>query len=349
MTTPTYPSKRYYACGTKRGTTWGTAVALGALDGVLAKDDGGMALSQPYEQYPAVDQIMPMDGSLGLISPVEYAPSIDLQYELGAWGRWLAALFGTAGAPAQQGATVAYKHTFQYADAVTHFFACAQERPGKIWEVASAMPYKLSLKPSGSKIAAVLGLRGNTLIDDSAVNTATQMDALTYAERGKFVNFIQGKFLMNAQSGAGLADPTDKIDVSDFELAIERSIDVVHVMGSENIAEPKEGAFPKNTLKITIPRASATNLAYFTTFKALTAQKASLVFTGALAATGYYYTIGIYFPRIRFAGPPDVKLEDIIKNGLTFEIEAASAAPTGMSYARPYMEVINIQATDYLA
>lgn len=348
MTTPTYPSKRYYACGTKRHTVWGTAVALGALDGILAKDDGGMALAQPYEQYAAVDQIMPMDGSLGLISPIEYAPGVDLQYELGAWGRWLAALFGTAGTPAQQGGTAAWKHTFQYADAITHFFTCAQERPGKIWEVASAMPYKLSLKPSGSKIEASLGLRGNTLIDDSAVNTATQMDALTYAERGKFVNFIHGTFWLNAQSGADFADG-DKVQVSDFELSLERSIDAAYILGSVNIAEPKEGAFPKNTLKLTLPRASSTNLAYFTDFKALTPKKAKLQFVGEQISGAYYYTITLYLPRLRFAGPPDAKLEDIIKAGLTFEIEAAASAPTGMSYARPYAEVINLQQTDYLA
>jgi len=340
------------AAGTKRGTVWGTAVALGATDGILMKSDSGLALNQKYEQYQAIDQIMPMDGSLGVLEPSEPTPPIDLQYEMGAWGRWLAAIFGTAGTPTIQGAGPAYKHVFQWADSVTHFFAYCEERPGKIWEVASAMPHKFSLKPGGAQLSAGITLRGNTLIDDSAVNTATQIDALTYADRGNFVNFSQGKFLMNAQSGAGLADPGDKLDFSNFEVQLERSIDKVHIAGSVNIAEPKEGEFPKNTLKITLPRASAANMAYLTTFKAVTAataQKASLVFTGAVINATYYYTVAFYFPRLRFAGPPDAKLDGIIKNELTFEIEAASAAPTGMSYARPYMEVINLQTTDYLA
>ena len=210
------------------------------------------------------------------------------------------------------------------------------------------MPYKLNLKLSGAQIAAGLTLRGNTLIDDSGVNGATQVDALTYAERGKFVHFTHGLFLMNSGAGA-LADPTDKVDISDFELNLERSIDSVHVAGATNVILPKEGDFPKNTLKITLPRASDTNAAYFTSFKALTAQKASLVFTGSLLNATYYYTFALYLPRIRFSGPPDMKLDGIIKNELTFEIEQASAAPTGMSYARPYLEVINIATTDYLA
>jgi len=349
MATPTGPSKRLYACGSKRGTTWGTAVAVGALDGILAKGDGGFALVQKYEQYPAIDEIMPMDGILGLIGPCDFTPPVGLQYEMGRWGSWLAAIFGTAGVPAQQGETAAYKHTFQWADFVTHFFTVVQERPGKIWECASAMPFKVAFKPEGSYIGAVLALRGNTIVDDSATNTATQVDALTYANRGKFVNFVEGKLLMNAQSGAGLSDPTDKIEFSDFDLSFERAIDAVHVLGSSVIALPKEGGFPKNTLKVMLPRVSDVNMAYFSTFKAMTAQKVQLVFTGPLIAAPYYYSVSFVLPRIRFAGPPDAKFEDIIKAGLTFEIEAAAAAPTGMAYARPYMEVINTQTTDYLA
>jgi hypothetical protein len=335
--------------GTKRSTPWGTAVALGALDGVLATSDGGLKLIQQYQQYPAVDQIMPMDGDLGPVGPVDFGPEFALQYELGAIGRWVAAIFGTAGAPVMQGAGPAYLHMFQYADAVTHFFTVGVERPGAIWEVASAMPFKLNLKLADARIGGAITLRGNTLINDSAVNTATQMDALTYAERGKRIHFSHGKFLMNVQVDGALADPADKLEISDFELNLERSIDSLHVAGGANLALPVEGDFPKNTLKIVLPRASAANLAYLSTFQALTAQKASLVFTGPLIADTYYYQVALYFPRLRFAGPPDVPLEPVLKNTLTFEIEAAAAAPTGMDYARPYGKVINLQTTDYLA
>jgi len=350
MATPEYPSRRYYACGTKRHTVWGTAVAItGPLDGILMKGDSGLALNQKYEPYPAVDQIMPMNGALGILEPSEFTPPVDLQYEMGAWGRWLAALFGTAGVPATLGGGAGRKHTFQWADSVTHFFTYAEERTGKIWEVASAMPYKLNLKLSGAQIAAAITLRGNTLIDDSVTNTDTQMTAITYADRGNFVNFIHGSFLMNAQAAATLSNPTDKVDISDFELNLERSIDSVHVAGLTNIAEPKEGEFPKNNFKITLPRASAANAAYFTTFKALTPLKGLLSFVGALCATPYYYTVSFYFPQLRLVSAPDIKLDGIMKNEMVFEIEQAGAAVNGMLYVRPYAEITNLQTTDYLA
>lgn len=348
MPTPTYPSKRYYAAGTVRGTTWGTAIALGASKGVLITGDAGLTRNQKFEDYPAIDQIMPKDGWLGINEAVELSPPCNLQYELGAWGGWLAAIFGTAGVPTIQGGGPAYKHTFQYADSVTHFFTYAEERPGVIWEVPSAMPFKVNLKLNGAAIAASVGLRGNTAINDSSVNTATQMDAITYADRAHFVHFSHATFLMNAGSG-GLSSPTDLIEIADFDLNLERSIDNVHIAGSTNIALPKEGDIPKNTLKVTLPRASSTNLAYFTSFTGIAPMKALLQFVGPLIASTYYYTITIYFPQLVFAQPPEVKLDGIIKNDLLFTVQEAAAAPTGMTYARPYMEVTNLQTTDYLA
>jgi len=47
--------------------------------------------------------------------------------------------------------------------------------------------------------------------------------------------------------------------------------------------------------------------------------------------------------------PPDVKLEGVMKNELVFTMQEASSAPTGMNYARPYIQITNGTSTDYLA
>jgi hypothetical protein len=350
VSTPDKQSKRFFCAAIKRGTPWGTAVALGATDGILMLGDSGLKRNQKYEQYPAVDQIIPKDGLLGVSEAVEFTPPLNMQYELGAIGGPLAAIFGTAGAPVIQGAGPGYKHTFQYADEISHFFTYAEERPGKIWEVASAMPYKLSIKPSGAQISIGIGFRGNTLIDDSGVNGAAQMDAVTYADRAHFLHMTHGKFLMNAQvAGGALADPTDALEIADFEVSMERAIDNLHVVGGANIALPKEGDIPNNTLKIVLSRASAANAAYFTTWSAMTGQKAKLYFTGDFIGETYYYGVVLYLPRLRLVSPPDIKLEGNMKTELLFVMEEAAAAPAGMTYVRPYMEVVNLKTTDYLA
>ena len=349
MTTPIAPSKRYYAAGTKRGTTWGTAVALGANQGVLITGDSGLKRNQKFDPYPAIDQIIPQDGILGPSDAVDLTPPVNLQYEMGPVGSWIAALYGTAGAPANGGEANVYLHTFTWANSVEKFFTYAEERPGHIWEVPSAMPYKASIKPSGAQIAAGIALRGNTMKDDSAINGANQMDVISYVNRTKFLNFTEGQFLMADQSSGALTANNDSVEISDFEVSLERSIDSVHIAGGINIAQPVEGDIPNCTLKVTLPRASNNNVDYFSSWEDMTAKKAKLTFTGPTAGNNSTYRVSFYFPRLMLNTPPDVKLEGVIKNELTFSVLEAASTPTGMNSTRPYMEVVNTAANDYLS
>jgi len=349
LATPTYASKRYFCCAANQGANWGTATAVNANDGILALDDGGFAHVQTYDPYPAVDQIMAKSGDLGLIGPCDFSPPVWLQYEPGAWGGWLAALYGTE---ATANSNNAITHTFTWANAVTKFFTVVQERPGKIWECASAMPFKLVISPDGSHIKAVATLRGNTIIDTSVVNTDTEVANVSYVSTANFVNFTHGEFLMASGSGQLTAN-NDSVTISDFEISIERAVDSVHVVGATAIASPIEGAMPTGQLKVTLPRASATNVGYMANFVAKDPMHATLTFTGGVIANSNdanNTTKVIFgFPRLVFKNPPDAKLEDVIKTELTFDIEEAAAAPTGMNSARPYCIVRNGQTSNYTA
>ena len=349
MATPTYASKRYFCCAANQGANWGTATAVNANDGILALDDGGFGLIQTYESYPAVDQIMAKSGDLGLIGPCDFSLPVWLQYEPGAWGGFLAAFFGTEAAPGNSNNAIT--HLFTWANAVSAFFTVVQERPGKIWECASAMPSKLVISPDGSHIKAVTTLRGNTIIDDSVINTDAEVANATYASRENFVNFTHGTFLMASGNGALTAN-NDTVVISDFEISLERAIDSTHVVGSTVIAAPVEGAMPTCQLKITLPRASSTNLGYLSSFKAKTPMHATLTFTGGVIANSTdannttQFTLG--FPRLIFKKAPDAKLTDVIKTELLFDIEEANAAPTGMNSTRPYCIVRNGSTANYL-
>jgi hypothetical protein len=347
VSTPTTPSKRYFCCAANQGANWGTATAVNANDGIMALDDGGFVLVQSYDPYPAVDQIMAKSGDLGLIGPCDFSPPVWLQYEPGAWGGWLAALFGTEGTGNSNNAIT---HTFTWANSVEKFFTVVQERPGKIWECASAMPYKLVISPDGSHIKAVATLRGNTIIDTSVVNTDAEVANVSYVSTANFVNFTHGAFLMASGNGA-LTGANDTVVISDFEISLERAVDAVHVVGSTVIASPIEGGIPTGQLKVTLPRASGTNLGYLANFVAAAPMHATLTFTGGVIANATdanntaQVTFG--FPRLIFKNPPDAKLEDVIKTSLTFDIEEAGAAPTGMASARPYCIVRNGQTSNY--
>lgn len=354
MATPTSPQTRFHARGYKKYTTWGTATALGATDEVLL--NGASGLQPPT--YPIIgtnesDQAFVKEADFGNQDPVEIAAPIDWRYEMGAAGRILAMLFGTAGVPVDE--TGAYTHTFQWkTDIAALFGTWVEERAGKIFEVASAKPYKAEFSFTDALLKAVLSMRGDSCIDASAVNTATQIDALTLPAE-PFLNtrmrFKQGSVKMNAESGQDVTAET-ALQVSDFTMSFERPIDSgIHAVGSEKIIEPFEEGQSGHDLisvKLNFPRMNAVNDAFFASFIAETEQKILISFTGALITGALYYDMKFYFPRMRIK-TPTYDVDEIISGGLELIAEESATAPTGMTYKVPHIVIVNLQTTDYLA
>src|SRR5512136_1440754 len=206
MATPTGPERRLLAVGAKKGATWGTAVALGATFGLPTRALTGFNVVQEYISANEADTHLHRTSNLDVVKPVDFTHQVDYLYDPGVLGTLVALLMGTAGAPTLQ-ETGVYKHIFQLADTNWNKFATvAAEFPGKIWECHSAKPMEWLVKASERGfVTSDLKFRGDTIVDDSAVNTATQMDALTYTDRENRVLFRQNTVKMNAQS-AGSVD-----------------------------------------------------------------------------------------------------------------------------------------------
>jgi len=353
MATPTGPDRKLYAAGFKKHTTWGTAVALGATDEVLLREASGIGPPEiPIIPLLESDHVFVKQSILGNVPPKDITIPAYMRYEMGALGRAIAMLFGTAGVPTDL--TGAYKHTLQWADASLLFGCYAEEFPGKIYEATSAMPFKLELGFADSLFTAALTLKANTVIETSAVNTLTQMDALTLPAsfRETVPTFQQAVVKMNAESGAAVTAETALV-VSDLSIVYERALEGTppHVAGSATVVQPVCGGHEggeKITVKLGFPRMNATNAAYFATFIAGTPQKMLIQLTGALITGALYYDFKFYFPRLIMKNPSYTK-DEIIKAGLELITEESAAAPTGMTYLRPYAEVVNLQTTDYLA
>jgi hypothetical protein len=453
MGTPTTPQKRLLAAGAVKAGTWGDAVAVGEDFGILIKNDGGLAKKAALLAAKEADTPMVMEGDLGPIEAVDFAPEFDMRYNPGMIGMLIAMLFGTAGTPvaqflidvtnnkidfdeggaeltgtvasgqysgadlataiaaamnAAEGKTLTYtctfstvtrkftigagtnftirwntgthkatdisdvcgysdaandtgsssydsdnvvgnawKHTFQWSNTISGLMATlVVERVGKIWEVPSCKPMALDLTIAGGILTGKLSLRGNTIVDDSLVNTETEVDALTYADRENRVKFVQGTVKMNGQGEGDVAEE-DSLRVSNLTVKFSRPMDAVHVIGDPLIIEPMDGEHPAATITINFPRMSTENDAYFQTFTGETEQKMLIEFTGPLIELGLYYKLSLYFPRLRIVDV-DNPFDDIVPASITLEAEAAAAAPTGMDYMRPYLELLNAYNTDYL-
>jgi len=350
MATPTGPERRLLAAGYRKAAAWDTALALGAGFGLNCKSISGFIRSQDYLKADEIDLAMVKGGSLDVVKPIEPTVATDMLYDSGALGIAIAQFFGIAGAPAQQGGTTAYKHIIQLADSGWNKFGTmAVELPGQIWECPSIKPIEWSLKSvNGGFVVSEMKLRGNVIKNDSSVNTLTQMDALTYQDRDNRVLFRQQAIRMNTQAGVTL-EGTGVIDPTSVEISMKRTgHDSVYPAGQYGIVEPAEGGFPDFRVKLGWPRFDAVNGAHFAAAIAETTQKMTITFTGLLIASTYYYQLKFYFPRLRMM-VPEPSFDEIVKNGVELIAEEASAAPTGMSYARPYIEMINLRATDYLA
>lgn len=351
MATPTGPERKLLAVGARKGTTWATAVALGAGYGVNCKNVTGFDRNQGILKAEEVDNPLPMSGALDVIKEVEPVILTDFLYDPGALGAMIAGLFATAGAPTQQGATTAYLHTLQWADSNSGiFYTFAREMPGKIWECPSAKPTEWTLKSAGGGIIqSELKLRGNLIKDDSAVNTFTQMDALTYDDRDNRMLFRHQVVRMNGQADGDVSGATP-LNCTEVEVSYKRAgYDSVHPAGQYDILEPAEGGYPDIRVKLRFPRFDSVNAAFLATAIAETTQKMLIKYTSAaLAGVGYPYSLSLYFPRLRPLCP-EAPWEEIVKNGLELVAEQATANPTGMSYARPYAQLVNRRTTNYLA
>jgi hypothetical protein len=346
---PTSVERRLLRAGYKKATTWGTAVAMAAGDEIKVKSISGMTHSRDYSPGQYANTPFVASGQLLDIKAPEPSLGGDLFFDPGALGVGIAQLFGTAGAPTVQGATTAQKHIFQWADLCAGFGTLVKEVPGLLYECASWKPADLSIKVSGGKIAFELKGKGNTVIDSSAVNGATQSGLLTNGGNiDTVIPFGVGPVKMNAASGADVAAATALV-VSGLDIGFKRTYDDVHAAGGYSIIEPRESGFPEIKLKLDFPRYATDNSGLQAAMIAGTLQKVLIAFTSPLeAGTAYPYSLKFFFPSMRIL-TQNAPWEEIVKNGIELVAEQAAAAPTGMTYTRPYIELINKFATNYLA
>ncbi len=347
MATPTTPERRLLAMGAVKCANWGTAKAVGANCEMFVVTDGGIKRTQPYLPAKEADTPFVKEGDLGPIDPVDFAPEFFVRYDPGAIGTLLAQLFGTAGTPANSG-TNGRIHTFQWADSTEGIYSTVVvERPGKVWEVTSAKPYGLTVAIENGIMKGTLRLRGNTLIDNSAVNNNATADALTFDGEEDRLKFTQCSVKINAESGADVANET-AIQVNDVTLEFTRSLDAVPVAGSSTIIEPLESDHPSVTVRLGFPRMNSTNANYFANmFTAEAEQKMLVSFIGPQIEANVTYGANFFFPRLRVT-EIDYPFSEIVPGSMTLVAEKAASAPTGMNYTVPYLKLTNKETVDYL-
>ena len=354
MSTPTTPEARLYAAGAKKsGLAWGVETELGAGNEIklLKSPNLPQARKQDYLMLKESNNTFLSRGIAGGVSACDFTFEAYMRYDAGPLGEFIAEGFGTAGGPSTV-ETGVYLHTFQWAQSSLGLFSTyAEEYPGKIYSVPSAKPMKIvfSLQDGIVKIAPTL--RGSSIINNSTVNEAAEMDVLSMVNAEDEIRFDQcDEFWLAEYPHPDALSATEQKTISGLEITYGRGLETPKMTaGATALTETQEEDFSDLRLKIDFPYDDSFNREFFSHYIDGTCYSLIIRFKGALLGATKYYEWTLYWPKVRLAALPDLTKEGLVKVTAEFQAVEAATAPTGFTYTIPYMTLQNARSTDYLA
>ena len=332
----------------KKGTAWGTAVAVGAGNGVIF---GSHGIKRTQAVFTSDEMGAPYATSVAL-GAIACAGPLEMPLKYDSLDLLLALFMGTTGgAPTRQGATAAYAQKFSLAGSIVGKFAtlCVNNGIG-IDEFTSIKVNGMTLKgAAGQDVRVSFDITAQNLSTGSTTNTiATFNTNVTFPAYGNNVLFEDGVFRINLQSGIALASG-DIVYPSDFELAVKRTVEGAPWVGGANtIDEPGNAGMLKTDLTLTFARYldNSHDLAWI----AQTAYKMDMTFTGALIESTYYRKFIVALPQLIINDPAHDIVKGPIKEVVKYTALGVDTAPTGMTATAPIeISVVNKQTADVLA
>ncbi len=316
------------------GGTWGTAVAPGALDGVLP-----FSVSPwPLQGDPVVDDtVANWDEVQEMTKLIEEAnPTIIYPYRReGAMFRHVAHIFGDDVPTAGNGQKT---HTFNWQQESALFGTYAVEiADADITEWPSMKTVGITLRKGGD---GGMELEARTICDTvqvgaDATTAGGDFDAVTYDTKVKRVANNELQFRINAQAGGALAGG-DIIKLSDFSLDINRPLDREDVTRGASTGvefqtdEPVQNGPAELLLSVTAP--DYTTLALLDDLKDSTEYKADFIITKTISAVIHSDTIE--FNRLQLSShAADIDRMNRIPLTRIFRGKKATSTPTGMTNA----------------
>lgn len=314
--------------------SWGTATAVGAGDGVWVTDDLKDSLSMQIDEDNSAGQgfIGSMQVANNNVLKVEI-PTL-LHYNDAFQNVMWAAACGTGGtAPSQIGTSTAYTNTFEPATNKTGLYGTiVRDKVTFISEIPSAKCTGFDLSFGDNGRAEITWMfTGSKNVVDSAINTSTQVSALTFPTQGRRAFMKQMVFRVNAQSGGALGTG-DIVKVTDMKFSYKQPMDELFVSGLDYVSEPEDKDYPEIMLETTLDRLTATTDDYVGYHRDNTSLKGDMTLNGPTLGTGTYSLL-VQFPNLIVEKAP-VEFKGgaaNVKPKVTFKAYKAASAPTGMT------------------
>lgn len=315
-------------------STWGTAVAPGALDGVYFQSFDSFDKEMNETPDMGAGMGIEQNSEQGNDNPV--APNFVVwPYENDRASMLILAVF--MGSDVISGVADPYTHKMQMQPISGKFVTIVGEEGTEIKTIPTAVIQSLTVAPNANGIIEFRGqFKGNT------VDVSGSVAAVTYKADDLAFLFKNLVLRINDQSGAALSG-TDAIDISDFSITGSRPSDEVFVTGATTIAFPQEGEFPSLMLEFKIPHKSAVSNQLYTDWINKTLKKIDMTFSGSGAT------------RELLANWPQAKIEyitnphdNVISTTVRLRLQKASAPPTGMTTNVPEFVWQNDEAASML-
>lgn len=334
-----------------KGTTWGTAAALGANHGIYV-----LSANLKRDSTPVTDESLGLPFSTGAIpGPIKVEGDISANLRYDSLHLPFALCMGTTGAPSSLG-NGAYSYNYKIKKLLDGIFgAFGKNMKAYIEEHPSVKFSGFTLKgETGKPLDVVFKTISFNKVVDSTTNTTGTFANVTVFEKENLVRFSQGVIRMNNQT-AGALSSGDIIYPGSFEVNFNRKLKgeysskYLTATAQELIDEPLDDGPMEVTLKIDFSR--HTGSAYIADLNNNTYKKMDMIFTGNLIGGANYRQFYLRFPNLQLLNDNPTDAKGNIKEPLEFKAHGCLTAPTGMSGLTDPFDLggVNRWSTDPLA
>jgi hypothetical protein len=317
------------------GTSAAVATAVGAGDGVYVRDDLNLQLKRTVVEDDSMAQHFIGSVQAARTEAIQATVPIYLHY-LDAFMNPLWALaFGTGGtSPTQLSTSTCYTNTFEPATNKTGRYATiVRDKVQYISEIPGAKftGFELRVGENG-RIEVDFNFIGDVEKSDSAINTSTQVSALTFPTLGYRAFFSDLVFRLNAQAGGALAN-SDALMITNLKVTFTQPLDTKFVGGQHTLIEPEENGIPSVMLDITFARFDSASDDFFAAHRDVTKYKGDITLTGPVITGSTTYKLVFQFPHLyvpEFKAPLPASGGQVAPS-MRLKALATTTAPTGMT------------------
>ena len=347
-------------CGWKKSSAWGTAVAVGASDGIRFMSLDAGATIETIQSDELSGARSRLAGDRGNIL---HAPTLNAEMHYEGLERIIAQAMGTAGSPTQQSSDNAYKHTFKPNNELDGIHGTLvlylKSKPSVIeYTTAKVNGFTLQVGSGQQRASIAFPMIAHKRNDNEATgtNTNTTAAAITFPTNRDFVNFSQMAVRINKTSDGALGT-SDLIYPSDFQLTISNELptDDVTAAHAPYIDQPIGGSFLTASVSMTFSKGfqDLAKIRDMMNSSGSIEHKMDVLFTGPVADGSTNLSLAFYLPSLQFTGDPaGIGGPDRPSETWNLSGNRVSAAPTGFpsGYTDALtIELVNQRNSDALA